>query len=159
MSRRVLPLIPAGLLVQQVLPEPDGIIVVTAPKASKAACPLCGCLSVRVHSRYRRTVADLPWQGRCVAVEIQARRFRCATADCPRRVFTERLPEVAQPWARRTVRLGDVQRQVGLALGGRPGARLALRLGMPASGDTLLRPVWRAPGLPAGTPRVLGVDD
>lgn len=92
-------------------------------------------------------------------VEVRARRFRCATVDCTRRIFAERPPEVARPWARRTERLGGIQRQIGLALGGLPGARLAERLAMPASGDTLLRLVERAPTPAARTPRVLGVDD
>ena len=159
MPRRLLPLIPAGLLVQQVLPEPDRVVVVTTPKAPDAECPLCGCTSGRVHSHCTRTLADLPWQGRRAVVQVQARRFRCAVAGCPRQVFTERLPEVAKPWARRTERLGAIQRQIGLAVGGMPGARLAARLAMPVSGDTLLRLVDRAPAPPARTPRVLGVDD
>ena len=37
------------------------------------------------------------------------------------------------------VRLGDIQGHLGAALGGEPGARLAKRLGMTVSGDTLLR--------------------
>lgn len=159
MSRRLLPLVPAGLLVLQVLPEPDRIVILTAPRAPTAACPLCGVPSGRIHSHYHRSLADLPWQGRRAAVVLQARRFRCVTTACPRRIFTERLPDVARPWARRTARLGGIQRQIGLALGGRPGARLAERLGMPASGDTLLRMVEGAAAPAAGTPRVLGVDD
>jgi hypothetical protein len=35
--------------------------------------------------------------------------------------------------------LGDQQRQVSLALGGQAGARLAEKLAMPTSPDTLLR--------------------
>jgi transposase IS204/IS1001/IS1096/IS1165 family protein len=85
------PLIPAGLSVVQVLPAPDRVTIVTVPTSSEGACPLCGGLSGRVHSRYTRTLADLPWQGRAVAVRVRARRFRCATAGCPRRIFTERL--------------------------------------------------------------------
>ncbi|MBP2316903.1 transposase-like protein [Azospirillum soli] len=71
-------------------------------------------------------------------VRIEARRFRRLAATCPRRIFAERLPEsTAGPWARRA--LGDIQRHLGLALGGEAGARLAQRLAMPASGDMLLR--------------------
>ena len=143
----------------QVLPAPDRITIVAMPVSPHSTCPLCGGVSGRVHSYYTRSLDDLPWQGRAVVVQVRARRFRCATAGCPRRIFAERLPEVAHPWARRTARLGDVQRHIGIALGGRPGARLALRLGMPASGDTLLRLVERASTPVARTPRVLGVDD
>ena len=70
------------------------------------------------------------------------------------------MPAVAGPYAQRTVRLGSLQHHIGLALGGKAGARLAERIGTPVSGATLLRLVRRgAPATPAAAPRVLGVDD
>jgi transposase len=156
----LLPFLPAGLLVQQVLPEPDRVTILTEPKSPTSACPSCGLVSARVHSRYRRTLADLPWQGRVVALHVQARRFRCIAHTCPRQIFSERLPEVGQPWARRTARLADLQRHIGLALGGEAGSRLALRLAMPVGATTLLGMLRRgAPETPGQAPRVLGVDD
>jgi len=143
----------------QVLPAPDRITIVTLPTPLRSACPLCGGLSGRVHSHYARTLADLPWQGCTVGIQVRARRFRCATAACPRRIFTERLPEVAPPRGRRTARLGDIQRHIGFALGGEPGSRLAARLAMPVSGDTLLRLVRAAEPEPHPSPRVVGIDD
>ena len=113
-----------------------------------------------MHSRYTRTLAGLPWQGRIVALRVQARRFRCATRGCQRRVFAERLPEVAVPRARRTGRLADVQHHIALALGGEAGSRLARRLTMPDGATTLLGMLRRgAPETPVQAPRVLGVDD
>jgi transposase len=159
LSRRVLPLIPAGLSVVQVLPAPDRVTIVTAPTPSQSACPHCGGLSGRVHSHYTRTLADLPWSGRAVAIQVRARRFRCTSPGCRRRIFAERLPEVVCPRARRTVRLGDVQRHIGLALGGAPGSRLAGRLAIPVSGDTLLRMIRTGALAPSPPPRVIGVDD
>lgn len=69
------------------------------------------------------------------------------------------MPEAGRPWAHRTARLGDVQHHIGLARGGRPGARLAERLAMPTSGDPLLRLVEHTPASAARTPRLLGVGD
>ncbi len=119
-------------------------------------------MSDRLHSRYERTLADLPWQGRPVSLRVEARRFRCANPGCTRRTFAERLPEVVPVAGRRTARLGDLQRCVALALGGEAGARLAERFGMATSADTLLRlAVAPAGAHPAArsAPRVLGVDD
>jgi zinc-finger of transposase IS204/IS1001/IS1096/IS1165 len=79
--RHLLPLIPADLLVEQVLPEPDRVVILSRPRSPVSTCPLCGVASGRVHSHYLRTLADLPWQGRLVALRVQARRFRCATRD------------------------------------------------------------------------------
>jgi len=89
LSRRLLPLIPAGLVVAEVLPAPDHVTIITVPKPSTCTCPVCGAVSGRVHSRYTRTLADLPWQGRRATIKVQTRRFRCARAACPRRIFTE----------------------------------------------------------------------
>ena len=159
MSKRLLPLIPAGLVVEQVLPDQDRIVVHAQPVSAAAACPTCGYPSKRLHSRYTRILADLPWQGRLVSIHVRARRLRCVTPNCSRRIFTERLPGIADSLARRTTRLHEAQRQVGLALGGEPGARLAARLALPVSGDTLLRMVRAGTPPLMHAPRVLGVDD
>jgi transposase len=160
MAKHLLPLIPPGLVVEAVRLEAERVVILTRPRSPTAACPLCHCRSGRLHSHYLRTLADLPCHGRRVVILLQTRRWRCPTPGCARRIFTERLPEVVRPYGRRSERLGDLQRQLGLALGGEAGARLALRLSLPISGDTLLRLVRRdAPAPVEQAPRVLGVDD
>jgi transposase len=159
MTKRLLPLIPGGLVVDQVLPEPDRITVVARPRLPTSICPDCHAPSSRVHSRYERRLADLPWQGRPVAIRIRVRRFLCVKPACPRRTFAERLSGIARPSARRCERLADIQRQVALALGGEAGARLSARLAMPTSADTLLRLAVSTTRAEAPTPRVLGVDE
>jgi transposase len=96
-----------------------------------------------------------------VTLHVLVRRFRCLDPACPRRTFAERLTDVAAAAARRTDRLGTVQRHLALAMGGEAAARLTRRLAMIASPDTLLRMIGAAaPDIPARpTPRVLGVDD
>ena len=137
--------IPAGLSVVQILPGVDRVVLVAKPTATAGACPICATLSDRVHSTYQRRLADLPWQGRIVEIRVWARRFRCPIAECPRAIFTERLPEVVRPKGRRTLRMARAQLDIGLSLGGEPGSRLAHRLAMPVSGDTLLRLIRTAP--------------
>ena len=152
---------PVGLEVESVSAdeEPSTIVVNLRTNQSAAPCPLCQQVSDQVHSHYQRTLADLPWATWCVTLQIQVRRFFCATVDCPRQIFTERLPQVATPWARRTVRLAEVQREMGLAVGASMGSRLTAILNMPASIEVVLCLVRRAE-VTAGQPvRVLGVDD
>ena len=91
MPKRLLPLIPAGLLVQQVLPTSEHITIKASPRQNAAACPDCGVASRRVHSRYGRTLADLPWQGRPVTLAVHARRFRCLNSACARQTFAGNL--------------------------------------------------------------------
>ena len=161
MSKRLLPLTPPGLAVVQVLPTPDRVIIVAQPRSPTAACPDCGTSSHSIHSRYERHLGDLPWQGRPVTLRVQARRFRCYVPACSRQTFAERLPGIAALAARRTERLSGLYDCLGLALSGEAGARLALRLAINTSPDTLLR-IARSSGSgiqAPPTPRVLGVDD
>ncbi len=81
-------------------------------------CPGCSVASGRIHSHYDRTLADLAWADINVCLHLQVRKCFCGNKGCPQRIFTERLPEVAAPWARRTQRLVEQQRALGLALGG-----------------------------------------
>jgi len=115
------------------------ITIVAATQQATAPCPHCGTLSRRVHSRYLRTLADLPCQGIAVRLSLQARRFFCSVVGCARRIFTERLPATAAPYARRTERLTEALRAIGFASGGAVGARLAAALGMAVSANTVLR--------------------
>ena len=85
-------------------------------------CPECRRSSSSYHSKYIRTVHDLPWQGREVKLRLILRRFRCRNVRCVRKVFAERVPDVVRRYARRTDRLHEIVRAVGYAAGGLPGA-------------------------------------
>jgi transposase len=96
-----------------------------------------------------------------VTLRLRAGRWRCRNPGCTRRIFTERLPEAAVPFARRTHRVADVVRMIGHSAGGRPAERLMERIGMTVSDDTILRHLKRAAqgGPPLPSPRVVGIDD
>ena len=154
-------MVPGSLSVQQILPAPDHVTILACARGDHAVCPGCGTVSRRVHSHRARVLRDLPWQGRSVSLRLRARRLRCILADCARRTFTERLGDVARLHARRTERVSTLHRCIGLAVSGEAGARLARRLAIPISPDTLLRAACQASrtATPPVTPRVLGVDD
>jgi transposase len=122
-------------------------------------CPVCRFPTRRIHSRYRRTVADLPWAHYRVVLQLSVRKFFCANGRCTRRIFTERLPGVVAPWARRTERLLAWLAQIAVALGGAAGVQLSRGLGMPVSRRTLLRVLRRLPFPSFASPTILGVDD
>lgn len=135
------------------------ITAIVSTTAGEGLCPLCKCRSTRIHSRYTRLVADLPWMGCALRLELHTRRFFCPNDQCPRQIFTERLPNVVAPYARRTSRLTDVFTLIGFALGGEAGKRLVLGMGLSISPDTLLGLIRTQQDRPFPTPRVLGVDD
>jgi len=150
--------LPRTLEIICVLPTVDRVTNEAGLPRNAVDCPACGLPSRRLHSRYPRVLYDLPWQGRPATIRIAARRFRCLNTACARKTFAERLGSVAPASARRTIRLGDLQRHVAFALGGEAAARLTERLAIPASPDTLLRMAART--IEAETPpppKVLGV--
>ncbi|MFD0585858.1 transposase family protein [Dactylosporangium darangshiense] len=54
-----------------------------------ATYPSCRSPTARVHSRYRRRLADLAIAGRRVMIRPMVRRFFYADASCERRIFAE----------------------------------------------------------------------
>jgi transposase len=96
----------------------DRIILDLTATQAAARCPTCASESTHIHSHYQRTVADLPWAKLPVQLQLQVRRFLCGNAACPRVTFSEPLPEGVAPFARRTTRLADEQRRLGLDVGG-----------------------------------------
>ena len=151
--------LPAHLLVEDVLIENQVLTLVITSTLAEMPCPECRQPTRRIHSRYTRTLADLPCQGRAVRLLVQVRRFFCDAPACSRKTFAEAFPDVAPKHARRTSRQAESLCGFAYALGGRAGARQVKRLSMPTSRYTLLRLVRRATTLPLPTPQVLGVDD
>src|SRR5829696_1284392 len=158
LSMSLLPKVP-GLQLKNVPIDAKTLSLSVASTRLSASCPLCGHKTARLHSHYRRTVADLPWGGRSVRLSLLVRRFRCSAPECPRRIFAERLASVVEPYARKTTRLHEILRLVGFALGGEGGARLLWRLGMSASPSTLLRYVRGSPSVLHPPPKAVGIDD
>ena len=126
-----------------------------------APCPRCGQISHSRHSGYCRRLSDLPWQGCSVQLWLNLHKYRCLQWDCPRKVFCERIPGVAQVYARRTERLALIISSVGYVAGGLPAARLLDRLAIPVSDDSVRRQVVRSSVSPAqqAPVRRLGIDD
>ncbi len=150
---------PAELHVAQLAVADDLITITAVGRRAAVPCPACGVVATRVHSRYPRTLADLPWQGTRVRLAVTVRRFFCDAPDCPRRIFAERLRETAARYARRTCRAATLLELLGFAVGGRAGARLAGAVGLASAPGTVLAQVHGAAMPEAPTPRVLGVDD
>jgi transposase len=150
---------PEALRPSFIRPSLGLITLIVRTTATRAQCPRCHRTSSRVHSRYTRTVADLPWHGVSVNLELHTRRFRCDSSLCLQRIFCERLPSVVAHYARKTVRLTTALGLIGFAVGGEAGARLARELGSTVSPDTLLRRLRQSSKKETLTPRIIGVDD
>jgi transposase len=150
---------PSCLHLTDISTSAAGISLDLTATRGAVACPSCSVESEHVHTLYQRTVADLPWAGVPVTLHLHVRRFVCRHPACPRATFSEPLPEVVAPSARRSMRLANEQRQLGLQSGGEMAARIATRQGMPVSPATILRLVRRTRVAERATPTLLGVDE
>src|SRR5690242_6380076 len=84
----------------------DDVLEVTAASLQiRSSCPICNHESKHIHSRYQRTLMDVPCSLRRVRLYLEVRKFFCRTPTCPRKIFTERIPELVRPSARMTNRL------------------------------------------------------
>jgi hypothetical protein len=130
-------------------------LTTTAPTA---ACPCCAVSSSSIHSRYQRHLTDLPWGTCTVRMPHRARKFVGQNPRCERHLFTEHLPELVAGYARKTRRLINGLRAIGVALGGNAGARLAARLRLSTSPATVLCLVQTAPVPHPLALQAIGVD-
>jgi transposase len=150
----------ADLRVERICRTGNLIRVAARATVSMSACPGCGTVSRRVHSRYERRLLDTAAGGCEVMICLEVRRFLCLSAQCAKRTFAEQVSGLTTRHARRTPGVTAVLVAVALALGGRAGARLSGRLAAAVSRSTLLRLIRALPD-PAlsASPRVLGVDE
>jgi len=151
--------LPDGLAITSVYATTTGVVVHVACEHFQALCPRCGCASQRVHGHYTRTVADLPCCGQRVILALCVRKFVCGTPTCSQKIFTERLAELVQSYARMTNRLREALVALGLATSAQVSERLAPSLGMLISAPTLLRRLREEVCPPPKSVRILGVDD
>src|ERR1051326_3539415 len=88
---------PSRLHLLDLSADERAILAQVMTTASGACCPLCQQRSIRVHSHYIRQVADLPWHGIALRLQVRVRRFFCSNPACQRAIFTERLPGLLAP--------------------------------------------------------------
>lgn len=149
----------AAVVVDRVEQTTGGVRIWARARADGAACPTCGVVATRVHSRYQRRLTDTALGGQPVEIHLRVRRFVCAQQTCPTRRFAEQIPLLTSRYSRRSLLLARTLETLGVAMAGRAAARLASRLGVYVSRSTLLRLVRRLPDPQPAPVRVVGVDD
>lgn len=138
--------------------EETAVTLVATSTQHAAICPQCQFISARIHSRYTRTIADLPCVGQRLIL-LRVRRFFCDAAACPQQTFAERFGTALPVYARRTACLADALRTIAFAAGGAGGARLAHVLAMPTSPRTLLRAMHGLHMPDQAAPTIIGLDE
>jgi transposase len=83
--------------------DAEGVRWVEVESTTPPGCPTCGVLAVRVHSRRRQRLRDVPVAGPVELVWVK-RRWFCDQGRCPRGTFSEVTDQVPA-FARSTARL------------------------------------------------------
>ena len=151
--------LPEGLEITAVSDTPEEVVVRVTSYRTTSVCPLCSTPSSAIHSSYRRKPRDLPCVGRPIRLLLTVKKFFCRQAQCPRKVFTERMPDLIEVSSRLTKRLRSAVQEIGVATCGKGGERLVSKLGIPISDATLLWSLYLVPLPPIGKVAVIGIDD
>src|SRR5712692_1963304 len=151
--------LPEGMRIEQIQITENGLVIEVVATSPTSCCPLCSEASSSLHCHYRRTLRDVPCAGRRVQLVLTVRKFSCRNPYCPRKVFAERLPDFVEPWARTTIRYCQQITSIGLATCGKGGTRLAARLGIQTTRQTILRRIMALPDSSPGVILFLGIDD
>jgi transposase len=96
------------LKIEKIAIYPGEVRLAAKARPMKSARPSCGRQSDNVHSRYRRLLADLPWEGITARLILSVRKFFCLNQECRQRIFCERLPELAALYAHQTLRFNEL---------------------------------------------------
>ncbi len=140
--------------------EPGILYIDTSACQTCSICPVCNKRSSKIHSRYSRTLLDLPISGHLSKIKLKARKYFCDNTECPRKVFTERFDYEIKPYYRRMIRSNDLLMRMALELGGNTGSAISRYVGIPLSPSTILRVIKRLDIQPKIlTSGVIGVDD
>jgi transposase len=94
-SNPLLPL-PQGMQIEHIQTSENEVQITVIATHPTSCCPLCGHPSCSLHSRYHRSVRDVPCGGRRVQLVLCVRKFFCRNPLCERKVFTERVPELVR---------------------------------------------------------------
>lgn len=86
--------------------EEDTLLINLERTNKSAICPHCGKKSKNIHSRYTRTIKDLPIQEYKVILNIETKIFFCSNSECNANTFAERF-DFIENHARMTTRLKD----------------------------------------------------
>ena len=112
--------LPQGLELTSNSEASEEVIVRVTSHRPTSRCPLCGVSSSRIHSYYRRKPRDLPCAGRPIRLLLTVKNFVCQQAECPRKILTERLPDLIEVSSRLTKRLRSAVQEISFATS-RPG--------------------------------------
>ena len=84
----------SGVEVTEAEREADGRLTVWGQIVLPAVCPVCGTVSEHAHQYVTASPRDVRACGQDMDFCLVKRRMRCAEESCPRKTFTEWVPQL-----------------------------------------------------------------
>ena len=117
----------------------EKIIYITCEiSKNESECPFCNHSSNVIHSKYIRTISDLPIQNNEVKLLLVTRKFFCSNPECNNKTFSERFGFV-NPKAVKTNRLINYINGIGLRDNSMDAVRTLKDGGINVSSNKVLR--------------------
>ena len=111
-------------------------------------CKYCGTESHSVHSKYTRTISDLPIQNYQVKLIINVPKFFCTNEKCSHKTFAYPIP-FADKNSLRTNRLDDYIYQIGMKSSSFDAEKQISGSHVSVSNNTVLRIIKKKQSLPS----------
>jgi len=136
----------------------DKIIVELKSKTKSQTCSKCGRESSQYHSTYMRKIIDLPILGKSVILLVTAYKYYCHNNNCDQKVFCEELSGFTGKRRRMTARCEDLVKTIALNTSCEAASMICKHMGVPISGDTIIRILLRSADTNYQCGEVIGVD-
>jgi len=127
-----------NLLIKEYKKIENAIYISCEKNTSNSICPYCNELSSTIHSKYTRTIEDLPIQNCAVKLLLIVKKFFCNNPNCNHKTFGQRF-EFVTPKAVRTKRLDKYINKIGLRDNSMDTVRNLKDAGIIVSSNTVLR--------------------
>ena len=135
------------------------VTLYVSSNSGDATCPYCSHQSDKIHSRYMRTLCDLPAFGKVIHLRFHARKFFCLNDNCRKKTFAEQPGNEIFRYRRRTRRCEVCVHRHALCMPSQQCSTLLKGSGINVSGPTVLRDLHRMDIPDSREVRRIGIDD
>ena len=138
--------------------ESGKLLLKAISKSQSAICPYCQTLSQKRHSIYVRKPQTLPCGDTSIRLVLSVQRYLCQNPNCSHRTFAERIPNIVDFYARRTILLDVLLNGIAFEVSAEAAARIGEKLKIAVSADSILRLIRKTDSLETPKVRILGVE-
>jgi transposase len=150
---------PDYMIIEEIDNSETKIKITMRSISTTAICPECCQASTRQHSYNRREIHDLPILGKPVLLNVSVWLYYCGNDSCETKFFNEYLRNFANNRGQWTQRCETFIMSIALNTSCEAAASICKKVGVPVSGDTVIRMLLRNTTEKPYNGMAIGVDD